>query len=159
LYGNNWDIPGFRWYDKDKQKLMVSGADAAEINDRYAKGNGLLRGGSSINNMMAGDAEKSVLTLATMRSGSDEEKGRRARDMYLLMVNPYFLMRTIALVFGDALLELYQGWKQKVQKGEPRMNRLHRAYPLLRAATTVFMRDTEAYLAILDVIRGRRPST
>jgi uncharacterized membrane protein YvlD (DUF360 family) len=154
LFGDNYDIPAFRWYDKDKQKLMVSGTDAAEINKRYAKGNGLLRGGSSINNMMAGDAEKAVLTLAAMRSGSDEEKKRRARDIYLLMVNPYFLMRTIALVFGDALLELYQGWKQKAQKGEPRMNRLHRAYPLLRAATTVFMRDVEAYLAVLDVIRG-----
>ena len=43
---------------------MVSSKDAPEINNRYAKGNGLLRGGSSINNMMNGDAEKSVLTLA-----------------------------------------------------------------------------------------------
>jgi uncharacterized membrane protein YvlD (DUF360 family) len=154
LFGDNYDIPAFRWYDKDRQKLMVSGTDAAEINQRYAKGNGLLRGGSSINNMMAGDAEKAVLTLATLRSGSDEEKKRRAQDIYLLMVNPYFLMRTIALMLGDALLELYQGWRQKVQKGEPRMNRLHRAYPLLRAATTVFMRDVESYLAVLDVIRG-----
>jgi uncharacterized membrane protein YvlD (DUF360 family) len=154
LFGDNHDIPAFRWYDKDKQKLMVSGTDAAEINSRYARGNGLLRGGSSINNMMNGDAEKSVLTLADLRTGSDEEKKRRARDVYLLMVNPYFMMRTLARVFGDALLELYQGWKQKAQKGEPRMNRLHRAYPLLRAVTTVFMRDTEAYLAILDIIRG-----
>jgi hypothetical protein len=144
LFGDNSDIPAFGWCDKDGQKLMVSGTDAAEINSRYAKGNGLLRGGSSINNMMSGDAEKSVLTLATMRSGSDEEKRRRARDIYLLMVKPYFLMRTIARVFGDALLELYQGWRQKAQKGEPRMNRLHRAYPLVRAATTVFMRHTEA---------------
>ena len=154
LFGDNYDIPAFRWYDKDKQKLMVSGTDAAEINQRYAKGNGLLRGGSSINNMMDGDAEKAVLTLAAMRSGSDEEKRRRAEDIYLLVVNPYFLMRTIALMLGDALLELYQGWRQKVQKGEPRMNRLHKAYPLLRAATTVFMRDVESYMAILDVVRG-----
>jgi len=43
LFGDNYDIPAFRWYDKDKQKLMVSGTDAAEINQRYAKGNGLLR--------------------------------------------------------------------------------------------------------------------
>jgi len=34
------------------------------------------------------------------------------------------------------------------------MNRLHKAYPLLRAATTVFMRDVESYMAILDVVRG-----
>jgi len=51
-----------------------------------------------------------------MRSGSDEEKRRRAEDIYLLVVNPYFLMRTIALMLGDALLELYQGWRQKVRR-------------------------------------------
>ena len=31
---------------------------------RYAHGKGLMRGGSSINNMLNGDAEKSMLTLA-----------------------------------------------------------------------------------------------
>ena len=62
MFGDNDDIPAFRWYDKDKQKLYVSGHDAPEINARYARGNGLMRGGSSIDNMMNGDAEKSLLT-------------------------------------------------------------------------------------------------
>ena len=64
MFGDNSDIPAFRWYDKDKQKLYVSGNDASELNGRYAHGNGLMRGGSSINNMMNGDAQKSLLTLA-----------------------------------------------------------------------------------------------
>ena len=67
MFGDNYDIPAFRWYDKDRQKLLVSGSDAAEINARYAKGNGLMRGGSSINNMLNGDAEKSMLTMATLQ--------------------------------------------------------------------------------------------
>ena len=73
MFGDNDDIPAFRWYDKDQHKLLVSGKDAAELNARYAKGQGLLRGGSSIDNMLAGDAEKSLLTVADITSGDKEQ--------------------------------------------------------------------------------------
>ncbi len=69
MFGDNTDIPAFRWYDKDQGRLFVSGRDAAAINARYAKGNGLMRNGSSINNMMNGDAAKSLLTLSHMTQG------------------------------------------------------------------------------------------
>src|SRR5512136_2754191 len=72
MFGDNDDIPAFRWYDKDRQKLMVSGSDATEINARYAQGQGLMRGGSSIGNMLNGDAEKSLLTLAVLRTADPE---------------------------------------------------------------------------------------
>jgi hypothetical protein len=133
---------------------MVSGTDAPLINARYATGNGLMRGGSSINNMMNGDAEKSVLTLADFRTEDVEQKRRRAEDIYLLMLNPYFFVRTLVLFFGDALLELWQGFKQRLRNEQPRLNRLHRAYPFLRASTTVVMRDIATYLTSLDIIRG-----
>ena len=139
MFGDNYDIPAFRWYDKDRQKLLVSGSDATEINTRYAKGNGLMRGGSSINNMLNGDAEKSTLTMATLRTGTPDEKKRRARDIYLLAVNPYFLMRTIVLMLGDAILEVFQYTKARMRDVQPRMDRLHKGYPLLRAACTVFI--------------------
>ena len=154
LFGRNHDIPAFRWYDKDLHQAFVSSKDAALINARYATGNGLLRDGSSINNMMDGDAKKALLTLASVRRGDAEEKKRRARDIYLLMLNPYFLMRTLVLFFADAALELWQGWRQEVNNVEPRMNRRHGFYPLVRAATTVLMRDVPAYLVNLDIIRG-----
>ncbi len=154
MFGDNDDIPAFRWYDKDRQKLFVSGGDAAEINARYAKGNGLMRGGSSINNMLNGDAEKSTLTMATLRTGSPDERKRRAGDIYLLAVNPYFLMRTIVLMLGDAILEVFQYTKARMRDVQPRMDRLHKGYPLLRAACTVFMRDVAAYMAALDIVRG-----
>ncbi len=154
MFGDNYDIPAFRWYDKDQGKLMVSGHDATEINARYANGKGLMRGGSSINNMMNGDAAKSLLTLADLTAGTETEKKQRADDIYLLMLNPYFLMRTIVLFFGDVLLELWQGWQQRRKNIQPRLNRLHGGYPLIRAATTVFMRDVASYLTILDIIRG-----
>jgi uncharacterized membrane protein YvlD (DUF360 family) len=154
MFGDNHDIPAFRWFDKDLNRLMVSSKDANMINERYAKGNGLMRAGTSINNMMNGDAQNSLLTLADLGKGSPEEKNLRARDITLLLLDPYFLMRTIILLFWDALVELFQGFRQRIKNEQPRMNRLHKAFPLLRAATTVFMRDFAANLAKVEIIRG-----
>ena len=154
MFGDNYDIPAFRWFDKDKNKLMVSSRDAEEINARYALGKGLMRSGTSINNMMNGDASNSMLTLASLRTGTPEEKKLRARDIYLLMLDPYFITRTIILFIWDAIVELFQGFRQRIKDERPRLNRLHNAYPVLRAATTVFMRDVAASLAKLEIIRG-----
>ncbi|HJS28033.1 MAG TPA: phage holin family protein, partial [Anaerolineales bacterium] len=154
MFGNNYDIPAFRWFDKDRNKLMVSGNDAPEINARYSDGNGLMRGGTSINNMMNGDAQNSLLTLADLRTGDAEDKKQRARDIYLLMLNPYFFTRTLVFFFADVIVELWEGWNQKRQNVEPRLNRLHRGYPFIRAATTVFMREISSKLALLEIIRG-----
>jgi hypothetical protein len=154
MFGDNFDIPSFRWYDKDLKKLFVSGKDAAALNARYAKGHGLMRGGSSINNLLNGDAEKSILTMADLRAGEPDEKKRRAEDIYLLMLNPYFVMRTIVLFVGDMIREVWEYRRDKAQGVQPLLNRVHHFYPAMRAATTTFMRDVAAYLVILDIVRG-----
>lgn len=154
MFGDNYDIPAFRWFDKDENKLFVSGSDADIINARYAKGHGLMRDGSSVNNMMNGDARKSLLTLAGLRTDNEQEKKQRARDVYLLMLDPYFFTRTLVFFLADVIRELWQAWRQRANDVQPRLNRLHKGYPFIRAATTVFMRDLAAYLGILDIIRG-----
>src|SRR5262245_8957030 len=47
LHGASAQIPGFRWYEKDTGKLMVTNRprDAAQIEPRLSDGNGLLAGG------------------------------------------------------------------------------------------------------------------
>jgi len=132
MFGDNSDIPAFRWFDKDLNRMVVSSHDSAMINARYAHGQGLMRGGSSINNMMNGDAHKSLLTLADITSGDKEEKKQRARDIYLLMLNPYFFTRTLIFFFADVILELWQGFQQRIHNVEPRLNRLHKGYPFMR---------------------------
>lgn len=154
LFGDNYDIPAFRWFDKQQQKLYVSSRDAAEINRRHSTGTGLMRGGSSINNMFDGDAEKAMLTLSKLRANTPEEGKRRAEDVYLLMLNPYFFTRTLALFLGEALRDVWQGFKQKVTGVWPRLNRLKKGYPFKRAATTVLLRDVAHSLVVLDIMRG-----
>jgi uncharacterized membrane protein YvlD (DUF360 family) len=154
MYGRNENVPSFRWFDKDQGKQIESSVDAPVINSWFADGTGLMRGGSSIGNMMNGDAKKSLLTLCSLGRGEDEENKQRARDIYLLMLDPYFFMRTLVLFFGEVLLELWQGARQRIQNVQPRINRLHKGFPFVRAGIAVFVRDVSAYLATLDVLRG-----
>ena len=103
LFGDNYDIPAFRWFDKAENKFYVSSKDAAAINGRFAKGEGLLRDGASVNNMFNGDATVSLLTASDLRGGTPEEQRARARDVYTLLLNPNFFLRVIGLVIGCLL--------------------------------------------------------
>lgn len=154
MYGDNYDIPAYRWYDKTKQKVYVSATDAAELNARYAHGQGLMRQGSSIMNMLSGDAQKSMFTMANLFETNPAEKQRRAEDVALLMFNPYFLTRELALFFTEVLRELWEAWQQKRNNVWPRINRLQHGYPFLRAAMSTLMRDISAQIAVLDMLRG-----
>jgi len=154
LQGNNDNIPAFRWLDKQSGKLLAGGQAAALIEPELSDGNGLLRGGASISNMFSGDANKAILTFSRIKAETKEEKKKRAEDMYLLMRNPYFFVRVLVLFFGDVFQEIWQGWQQRRNDVQPRLNRLHNGYPFLRAATNVFLRDIGAYFTVLDIVRG-----
>lgn len=154
MFGDNYDIPAFRWFDKDEQKLYVSSRDAPAINRRFARGRGLMRGGTSIGNMLNGDAADSLLTLADIQTDEAEERRQRAEDVSLLALDPYFLMRTLVLAIGEALREIWQAWRQRWRREHPRLNRLAGLYPLVRAASCVFLRDMAANLAVLHIARG-----
>jgi uncharacterized membrane protein YvlD (DUF360 family) len=153
LHGNNTDIPGFRWIDKKRGKMMAGGQAAMEIEPELSDGKGLLRGGTSIGNIFSGDAATALLTFSKMKSGTEEDKKQRARDIFLLMRNPYFFVRVLLLTFAEVALELWQGWQQKRRNVLPRINRLHNAYPLIRAGVGVFLRDVNTYLASLSILR------
>ncbi|HMK09351.1 MAG TPA: phage holin family protein, partial [Anaerolineales bacterium] len=153
LHGNNTNIPAFRWLDKKRGKMMAGGQAAMEIEPELSDGHGLLRGGTSIGNMFSGDAATSLLTFSKMKAGSEQDQRQRARDIFLLMRNPYFFVRVLVLVFGEVVLELWQGWQQRRKNVLPRVSRLHNAYPLVRAGVGVFLRDVNTYLASLWILR------
>ncbi len=50
LLGSSWDMPAFRWYEKESGRTMVSNhpADAAEIERRRSTGAGLLAAGGRV---------------------------------------------------------------------------------------------------------------
>jgi uncharacterized membrane protein YvlD (DUF360 family) len=154
MFGDNHDIPAFRWYDKTQGKLIVSSSDAGELNERYAQGGGLMRGGTSVSNMLNGDAFKSMMTASDLRGAEGEEAKRRADDVYLLMLDPSFLLSVIARYLGMVVVELYESWQQRRHDVWPRLNRLAHFYPFVRAATSIFLRELGAAFTTMDIVRG-----
>ena len=155
LHGNNDGIPGFRWWDKKTQRLMVSNhpKDAREIMRRISNGDGLLaKGGASIGNLLSGDATRSFLTAATLDDPAGEIRRSHVLDWFFL--SPYCYIRWTLLSIGEVIKELVQA--RAVSRTEPRGRRAF-PYPLARAATNVLLRHLSTALVIEEMWRRTSP--
>lgn len=155
LHGDNHDIPAFRWYEKETGRLLVSNrpADADEIERRHSNARGLLAiNGSSVGNLLSGDASRSVLTTSTI---ADLRPGiaRRSRDFFLYFVNPYTATRALARMVAEIAIEAYEARRQRRRGIEPRTQR-GGAFPFLRAVSCVLLRDLTVMMLIEDMVRG-----
>ena len=154
LYGDNFDIPAFRWYEKDARRLMVSNrpADAAEISRRLSRGRGLLSPeGSSVSNLLSGDAERSALTISAL--GVPERRGLRSADVLAYFLDPYTVSRALLMSVWEILVELWQAHRAQVRDVQPRIDR-GGAFPVLRAVACVLLRDLTTALVLEDLYRG-----
>jgi putative membrane protein len=152
LHGNNFDIPAFRWYEKDNGKIMVSNhpRHTAEIEQRMSNGNGLLvNEGVSRGNMFSGDATDVMFTFSTLAGLSNVH----TKTYYHYFINPYNFARMMELFIWDIALEKYAAWKQRLMDERPRIER-RGAYPILRAFTTIFLRELSIYMLIGDMFKG-----
>jgi uncharacterized membrane protein YvlD (DUF360 family) len=151
LLGSNWDMPAFRWYEKETGRTMVSNHpnDAAEIERRRSTGQGLLAdAGTSRGNMFSGDAPRCTATMSVIRDRSRSKAG----DLFAYFSDPYGFMRTVVLSVADITLERRAAARQR-RSGEPYVER-KRVYALIRASITVVMRDVFTALLMADVVEG-----
>ncbi len=152
LHGDNDDIPAFRWFEKATGRLLVSNrpADAAEIERRVSTGDGLLAGGgSSVSNLLSGDATHSALTNSTLLG----PKGVRSRDFFGFFADPSTVFRTLVLVAIEIGRELLEARAQRRRGLEPRTSRSW-PFPLLRAAACIVLRDLSIGVVLEDMYRG-----
>jgi uncharacterized membrane protein YvlD (DUF360 family) len=151
LLGSNYDMPAFRWYEKESGSTMVSNhsKDATEIERRHSDGGGLLAvNGTSRGNMFSGDAPRCSATMSVIR----DRRRSSAGEYFAYFADPYGFTRTIALYFWDVLLELRAARRQK-RSGEDRVNR-GGLYPLMRGTITVIMRDLNVATLLGDIVEG-----
>jgi hypothetical protein len=150
LHGASRQIPGFRWYEKDTGKLMVSNRprDAAVIQPRLSDGRGLLRdGGVSIGNAFSGDAAINLLTVSHAAL-----PGRSARGWAAFMASPYGFTRALVLGVGEVFTELHQARLQRRRNLVPRVSRSG-AFLALRPAS-MLLRDVNVSLVAEQMARG-----
>jgi uncharacterized membrane protein YvlD (DUF360 family) len=152
LLGSNDDIPAFRWVEKETGRLIAcsSAPDCAEIERRHASGAGLLRaGGASRGNLLSGEADETILTV----SRTDAE--RRANPGYrAFLANGFNVTRTVVLFGWEIALEVTAAVRAARRDVRPRGHR-GGAYPLMRAALCVFVRDLIVFAVLTDMMRGR----
>ncbi len=151
LLGSNWDMPAFRWYEKESGRTMVSNhpRDAAEIERRRCSGEGLLAGaGTSRGNMFSGEAPRCTATMSVIRDRSRSKAG----DLFAYFSDPYGFNRTLALSIADILSERRAARRQRASGAE----HVERGglYPLIRATIAVIMRDLVTALLLADVVEG-----
>ena len=154
LHGNNSFIPAFRWWEKDRQTMMVSNhpADATEIVRRASDGFGLLSNdGASVGNLVSGDAVRSYITMATIQ---DKSQGLgHSRAWYSFFVSPDNYLRTGVLTVAEMIKEYYQARRSHRRGVEPSMHRGW-PYPVARAATNVALRSLGSALVMEEMYRG-----
>jgi uncharacterized membrane protein YvlD (DUF360 family) len=151
LLGSNWDMPAFRWHEKESGRTLVSNhpRDAAEIERRLSSGAGLLAaGGTSRGNMFSGDAPRCTITMSAV---SDRSRSH-ASDLFAYFSDPYGLLRTIWLSLADVARERWAARSQR-RSGAPHIHRSW-LYSVIRAAITVVMRDLNVAMLAADIVEG-----
>jgi uncharacterized membrane protein YvlD (DUF360 family) len=154
LHGNNDGVPAFRWFERARQKLMVSSnpADAAEMVRRASNGQGLLSNeGVSICNLVTGDATRSYVTTAALAEGSRGLGDSRAFLPFFFSPTGY--LRSFTLFLGELITERIQYRRTRRAGVVPRLDRDFK-YAGMRAASNVLLRDINVSLIIEEMYRG-----
>ena len=123
FYGDNYDIPGFRWYDKSAKRLITSSnaADMRAVDDRFgSSGEPLLQKGTVINSLLHGGAAKRILTVSTF-SGKDLKEHRGSlEDFAIFSLHPYLYTRTFFLMIWDFLVDRVENLVDLIGRKKPK---------------------------------------
>ena len=155
MFGNNFDIPAFRWYEKESNTSIVCKLPGTikAIQNRISIGRrGILRGGSSYVNMFDGDARLSLFTLSAMNSQHFFENVRGIGFLLLFLLSPLRVLRVIVLSLWGYLIDL---GKRLVALFVPGYHRPFSVLsPFLQIITNVVFREIQTFACLIDIYRG-----
>jgi uncharacterized membrane protein YvlD (DUF360 family) len=152
LLGSNDDIPAFRWVEKETQTVMTCSApaDCAELERRHATDKGLLLGGgASRGNLLSGQADAVILTVSRIEAEKRANPGYRT-----FFANGFNVTRVLVLFFWEVILEWTAALRAIRRDVRPRGHR-GGAYPFMRAAMCVVVRDLIVQSVLTDMMAGR----
>ncbi|MEV7394408.1 MULTISPECIES: phage holin family protein [unclassified Streptomyces] len=159
LHGSNFDVPAFRWYEKEHREVMVCNrpTSAAELQrravERTADGGLLTLDGASRGNLFSGGADEQalVLSIATRRRGREN---RSRAGYFAYFSDPANAVRTALSFFAEVVREIGQSSTARLRKQRPRVKR-GGLYPFVRAFATVVERDVVVAAVMGDLLVGR----
>ena len=156
MYGNNWDIPAFRWYEKDSGLAphCKSPAFAARIKATVSAGGrlGILAGGSSYGNLVDGDARLTLFTLSALGRQHFYEGLRGLGWALLFALIPWRILRILALIVWELLRDVARTVWLWLRSGLRK--RLTLVKPVLQVFTNILLAEVQTFGVLLDVYRG-----
>lgn len=155
MYGYNWDIPAFRWYEKETglAPQCKSPAHVERLKARIAAGRrGVLTGGSSYTNMLDGDAQLALFTLSAMGRQRFFEHLRGLRWALLFALIPWRILRILGLTAWELARNIGRTLWAWAHGGFRR--RLELMRPILAVLTNIVFGEIQAFGVLLDIYRG-----
>lgn len=149
LHGNNFDIPAFRWYDREQRRVVISSSisDVSNLEKKLSNGLGLMcDGGVARACLFSGDASRVLMTASRPLEMTSV-------DLRSYYINPLSILRSISLMVWDWILEKKAAWGQWLKNDEPRIKRSG-TYFILRSLITVFLRDFSLFTLKGDMYSG-----
>ncbi|MET8825149.1 phage holin family protein [Streptomyces sp. NPDC004610] len=159
LHGSTFDVPAFRWYEKDQREVMVSNrpTSAAELQRRAVERTGdgglLTADGASRGNLFSGGADEQALVLSIATKRRSRENRSRA-GYFAYFSDPANAVRTALSFVAEAGREIGQSTRARLRGDRPRVSR-GGLYPLIRAFATVVERDVVVAAVMGDILAGR----
>ncbi|MEV7684382.1 phage holin family protein [Streptomyces bungoensis] len=159
LHGSTFDVPAFRWYEKDRGEVMVCNrpTSAAELQRRATARTGdgglLAVDGASRGNLFSGGAGEQalVLSIATRRRGREN---RSRAGYFAYFSDPANAVRTALSFAAEVVREIVQSVRARLRRQRPRVGR-GGLYPFVRAFATVVERDVVVTAVMGDLLAGR----
>ena len=157
MYGNNWDVPAFRWYDKASGRTWVAKnpRDARQLQDRLSEGRiGLVEGGSSYVNIFDGGARLSLFTVSALGGSRFFENARGMSLLVLMLLSPLRLLRTVAASLWEFVRDL---WQRLAARFDTRVGPRRRPFSvpaaLLQIFASIIFRELQTFGVLLDIYR------
>ena len=153
MFGNNWDIPAFRWYEKETgiAPHCKSPVFAARIKTAVSENRpGILAGGSSYGNLIDGDARLALFTLSAMGRQRFLEQLRGLGWAFLFAIIPWRILHILALILWEFARDIGRTVWLWVISGFRR--RLTLIKPVLQVLTNIVFGEVQTFGVLLDIL-------
>jgi hypothetical protein len=154
MFGNRFDIPGFRWYEKEQGTgILTRRPDHIRtVRARVSRGRpGILRGGSCYVSMFDGDADLALFTLSTLHRQRFFESARGMGLFFLFLLSPFRVLRLLRLAIASYLAGLGRRLVAPVRPGV--LNPFDVLSPLLHAVGDALFTEVQTFGVMLDIYR------
>jgi len=154
MFGNRFDIPGFRWYEKERGESVLTRRpdQITAVRARISQGRpGILRGGSCYVSMFDGDADLALFTLSVLHPQHFFESVRGIGLFLLFLLSPFRVLRLLRLTVMGYLAGLGRRLVALVRPSI--LNPFDLFSPLVHAVGDALFTEVQTFGVMLDIYR------